>query len=428
MKKTSVLLLLSFLSANSWAVKLSDYTPYKFEALFTNPECETYYYNRPLTTVGGKTVDSKPDNVYCKQSDEGRSVSRKTSPQYRLTEWITAKSTKEIYMAYLSFSSKNIAEALCEAVGNGVKVTIVLDHGDPDAPSTTPAAENLRKCNSDQSLVNINYRGSTGGLGYAHNKILMVNPNSKSEVKIVFSSGNMSSGTSINHENWNFVTTSPESYFAQTHKCAVDGMIEAGFSKAEFNAYLNQCRSKIKAEPESDIKVFFIPTDAKSALATFNSAGNRSKSIEGMSHRLSGEIARSVQSFIKKGIPVKFIMDDDVYWSIKRREDIGRNTSIEAARIFRDLVKVGMQIKFLQTNQIIFQLQHNKFMIFNFSNGGAVFNGAGNFTSAAFTKNYENFYYITIPEVVQAYKTQYDKYYNEMATSESEMTKEYVLP
>ena len=99
--KLKVLLLLSIVSGNSYAVKLADYKPFQFEALFTNPVCETYNYDRAVITHSGKTVNSKPDDVYCKPADEAASVARKNSPQYRLVEWITAKDTKEIHAAYL---------------------------------------------------------------------------------------------------------------------------------------------------------------------------------------------------------------------------------------------------------------------------------------------------------------------------------------
>jgi hypothetical protein len=42
--------------SSAHAVKLSDYKPFAFEALFTNPVCETYAYDRPLITNSGKTV------------------------------------------------------------------------------------------------------------------------------------------------------------------------------------------------------------------------------------------------------------------------------------------------------------------------------------------------------------------------------------
>jgi hypothetical protein len=426
MKKT-IVLLLCLNSINSWAVKLSDYKPFKFEPLFTNPVCATYSYATPVITTNGSTVSSKPKNVYCKPSDEEASVARNTSPQYRIIEWVSDKETKELYLAYLSFSSKNVTAALCNAVKKGVKISIVLDGGEDalDHPVLNPSAEGLKKCG--ENLVKVTYRGSTTGLGYAHNKILMVNPGAKVS-KILFSSGNMTSGTSINHENWNFITTSGDSYFSQAHKCVIESMIDSGDTKANFAKSLNACRSLIKAEQETDIQVFFSPVDGDKALQKVTEAGNKAKLIEAMSHRFSGQLAALYMKLLDDKKPIKFILDDDIYWSVKRRENIGRNTSIEAFKIYKDLINKGMNTKFLQTNQNVFQLQHNKFMIFTFDQGGAVFNGAGNFTTAAFTKNFENFYYITIPEVVNAYNTQYDLYFDKMATSEEEMPRDYVLP
>ena len=423
--KLKVLLLLSIVSGNSYAVKLADYKPFQFEALFTNPVCETYNYDRAVITHSGKTVNSKPDDVYCKPADEAASVARKNSPQYRLVEWITAKDTKEIHAAYLSFSSKNVLNAMCSALKSGVKMKLVLDGGDEAEVEVNKDAESLKKCGD----ITVTYRGSTGGLGYAHNKIMIVNPNDKKTTKIVFSSGNMTSGTSINHENWNFVTTSPESYFAKAHVCVIDAMIEAGDTKKNFAAHLNNCRSKIEARPETDITVYFAPVDGKIALEKVTEAAKSSTLVEAISHRLSGAIAKLFADLLQSKKDIKFILDDDIYWAEKLKKDVGRNTKIEAFRIYNELINKGMNTKFLQTNQNVYQLQHNKFMIFTFNNGkGAVFNGAGNMTTAAFTKNFENFYYITIPEVVEAYNEQYDLYFNKMATKAEDMPRDYVLP
>lgn len=424
MKNALAVVALSLMTSNAFAVKLSDYKPFIFEPLFTNPECETYNYDRPLITNSGKTVISKPDNVYCKPSDEQASVSRSLSPQYRLKEWISSSDTKDLYLAYLSFSSKNIVTALCEAVKRGVNITMVLDTGEKKEPNKD--AESLKTCGSGK--VSVSYRGSTGGLGYAHNKIMIVNPGS-AVTKIVYSSGNMTTGTSTNHENWNFITTSGESYFAKTHTCVVESMISAGDTTENFKTSLNECRSKIKAEPETDIQVYFAPVDGAQALAAVTKAGNEASNISAISHRFSGALARLYGELLAKGKPIKFILDDDIYWAETLKQDIGRNTKLEAFKITNDLIRKGMKTKFLQTNQNVFQLQHNKFMIFNFENGsGAVFNGAGNFTTAAFTKNFENFYLITIPEVVEAYRVQYKKYFDEMATSAADMPRDYVLP
>lgn len=425
--KNLLALLLSIIATNSYAVKLSDYRPFVFEPMFTNPVCLTYSYGRPVLTESGKTVMAKPQNVYCKPADEAASVARVNSPQYRIVEWITDSNTKVLYLAYLSFSSKNVIKALCSAAQRGVKISMVLDGGEvPAQPALNKDAESLKSCAAPGS-VTVTYRGSTQGLGYAHNKIMIVNPGT-AVTKILFSSGNMTSGTSTNHENWNFVTTSGVSYFAQAHKCAVEAMILAGDTKTNFAKSLNDCRAKISTQPETDIAVFFSPVDGPKAMALVTQAATSTQSIKAMSHRFSGQMAELFKKLLALKKPIKFILDDDIYWSAKRREDIGRNTSIEAFKLYNDLINQGMATKFLQTNQAVYQLQHNKFMIFSFADGGAVFNGAGNFTTAAFTKNFENFYYIKIPGVVEAYNKQYDLYYDKMATLAEDMPRDYVLP
>lgn len=412
-------------SMHSEAVKLSDYSPYKFEVLFTNPVCETYKYDRPVITVSGKTLTQKPQDVYCKPGDEDRSVARPNSPQYRLKEWIESKETKEIYLAYLSFSNTEIRDSLCLAIKNGVSVKIVID-GD-EKTDTNKNAESLKKC-GDKAKIETYYRGETGGLGYAHNKIMVINPGTET-VKVVFSSGNLSTGTSTNHENWNFVTTSGKSYFAAAHKCVVESMIDGGDTKANFKTSLNDCRAKIEAPPESDIQTFFAPVDGRAALKAVATQGDKSDLLEAMSHRLSGDMAKLFADLLEKKKEIRFILDDDIYWAMKFKKDVGRNMSVEAYRIYSALIEKGMNTRFLETNQNVFQLQHNKFVIFTEKGAGkAVFNGAGNFTSAAFNKNFENFYLITVPEVVEAYKKQYVKYFDEMATTEENMPRDYVLP
>lgn len=425
MKSISILIFFFWFVSNSWALKISDSKNFKFEVLFTNPICATYKYDRPMITHSGKNIDSKPINVYCKPSDEAASVSRTNSPQYRLIEWIESPETKEIYSAYLSFSAKNISNAMCRALKRGVKINMVLDRGSKTEVSVNRTAESLKKCGD----IVVTYRGSSGGLGYAHNKILMVNPNSKNVSKIVFSSGNLTGGTSINHENWNFVTVDSSSYFAQTHRCVILSMIEAGDKKTNFKNHLNECRSQIQALPESDIKVFFSPIDGKDAYSHVEEASHNAAEILGISHRFSGIIAELFVGLVGQKKNIKFILDDDIYWSEKLKKNIGRNTKYEAFKIYNELITKGMSTRFLQTNQNVYQLQHNKFFVFNFTNGdGAVFNGAGNMTTAAFTKNFENFYYITIPEVVDAYRKQYSLYFNKMATESEDMPRDYILP
>ncbi|MBY0515587.1 MAG: hypothetical protein K2P81_01675 [Bacteriovoracaceae bacterium] len=412
------------LSSLAQAAKLSDFSPYKFETLFTNPKCAEVKYDRPVLAEDGSTLTAKPKDVYCKASDMAPSASRTSSPQFRLIEWIEEPTTKEIFLAYLSFSNKPVADALCAAVKRGMKLTMVIDSAPEEDENGNSMAEGLKKCGTD---VTVHYRGQRNGLGYAHNKIFMVNPDDAKEVRLVFSSGNMSTGTAIHHENWNFITTSPKTHFIQAHKCVREGMINHGDSRKEFVAFMSECRKNIKVKEEDDIKSFFVPGQGKEAFATLTDLAKRAKHVSATAHRFSGDFVRLFTELLNLGQDVRLITDDDMYWSWKLRVDTGRNTRLEAYKVLplRDL---GLKMKFMETNQSQVFLQHNKFMVFEMSDEDVVFAGAGNFTSAAFDKNYENFYVIRNEEAVKAFKKQYSHFWNDLATAPEKMPRQNILP
>ncbi len=408
----------------SQAAKLSDYAPYEFEVLFTNPVCAEYKYDEPVEANDGSLLYAKPKNVYCKPSDLARSAARSTSPQRRLIEWISDESTEEVFMAYLSFSNQAVAEALCEAVGRGVKLTVVLDAEPEEEEEGNSLAEGLKRCGRG---VKVNYRGNREGLGYAHNKVFMVNPDDRRTVKIVYSSGNMTTGTAIHHENWNFVTTSPRTHFAQAHLCLREALLDHAESKAAFVTFMAECRQAIEVEEEEDIQSYFVPGQGRVAFEALSDLARRASRIDATAHRFSGNFVRLFDELLDAEKEIRLVTDDDMYWSWKLRRDIGRNMRTEAYKVF-DLVEKGLDIRFMETNHNQVYLQHNKYMIFELSRRDAVFAGAGNFTSAAFDKNMENFYVVTIPEVVRAFQQQYELFYGEMATPQEKMPKQNVMP
>jgi hypothetical protein len=406
------------------AAKMSDFSPYKYEVLFTNPVCAEYRYDRPVLAEDGTTLTAKPRDVYCKTSDVSTSAERSVSPQYRLIEWTNDPKTKEIFLAYLSFSNKPVADALCDAAKRGVKLTMVLDSAPEEDSTGNSLAEGIKKCGTN---VTTHYRGQRNGLGYAHNKIFMVNPTDKKEVRVVFSSGNMSTGTVIHHENWNFVTASPKTHFVQAHLCVREGMINHGDSKKQFSDFIASCRKAIPNAEETDLQTFFVPGEGRKAFDALRGLALQSTRIEAIAHRFSGDFVRLFTELLNKGKDTRLINDDDMYWSWKLREDTGRNTRIEAFKVLplRDL---GLKMKFLETNHQQVILQHNKFMVFELGAEDAVFTGAGNFTSAAFNQNFENFYIIRDQAVVKAFQAQYARLWNQMATSPEKMPRQNILP
>ncbi len=406
------------------AANLSDLRPYEFEVLFTNPVCAEYRYPTPVLANDGTTLEAKPRNVYCKSSDLAASASRSISPQFRLIEWTNDPATKEIFMAFLSFSNEDVGRALCAAVRRGVKLGIVLDAEPDEEAEGNRLAEGLKQCGPG---VQVYYRGNRGGIGYAHNKLFLVNPSDARQVRVVFSSGNMTTGTALHHENWNFVTTSPRSHFAQAQLCLRDSLINHAETKAAFVAAMASCRAAIATPEEDDIKSFFVPGEGRKAFNAIKSMAEAAERVDVTAHRFSGDFVRLFDALLTGGKNIRMVTDDDMYWTWKLRRDIGRNMRTEAYKVM-DLRAKGLDLRFLETNQNNVILQHNKYMIFELGARDAVFAGAGNFTSSAFSNNMENFYVMTAPEVVRAYQAQYEKFYGEMATAESRMPRDYVMP
>ena len=427
--------------------RLQDYKPYKYEVLFTDPECGVYTYTEEIKSVSGKVLKQKPQNVYCKNRyDLSRSGSRPQSPQYRLVEWINQPNVKEIFFTYLSFRNKTVKNALCEVAKKGVKIKFVMS-----STEDTTIAQELVACAPEN--IEMKTRGMEGDLGYAHNKFFIINPNSKSEFKVVFSSGNMTSGPVIHHENWNFITTNANSQFAQSHVCAMNAEWDevAGRSRNAYIKAISTCRSAIKAPVEKDIKVFFVPGEGepekfgqskKTAVDYLlngdTEAGtpgiNNAKRIWLACHRffyskMVSAISKRMSSKYKPDM--RIVCDDDTYYKAMDPDNAVGDTMPEEYYKMQGLVKQGAELKFMETNGDEHQLHHSKYLIFASKNSNAskntngdqpedftaVFTGSANLTGAGFNKNWENSYYITIPEVVYRFADHYVHTWENLATA-----------
>ena len=134
--------------------RLADYTPYKYEVLFTDPECGVYKYKATaqIKTKSGKPLIQKPENVYCKNRyDLSRSGSRSGSPQFRIIEWINDSATKEIFFTYLSFKNTAVKSALCAAAKRGVKIKFVISSTADKTAAQELVACSPEKCTDEES-------------------------------------------------------------------------------------------------------------------------------------------------------------------------------------------------------------------------------------------------------------------------------------
>jgi hypothetical protein len=405
-----------------------------FEVRFTNPVCKDYLYsaNQAVISVDGQTLTQKPKNTFCSRLDSAASASRPEAPQYKLIEWIRDADTKEIFFAYLSLSNKVVVEEVCKAIKDrSVKVTFVLD-------STTDLtrANELLACepgNGDPAYKpKLLKRGNIDGIGYAHNKIFFINPN-QGNIKLAVSSGNMSSGIVLHHENWLFIQPERDTYFTEAHRCLMKGQLDHYQSKAIYQTFIKDCRKQITYQPETDIQVFFVPGEGNQATQVIESSIKESQSIKLAAHRFGySRLINALKRELDSNGPasLQMIFDDDTYWA-GQGTPTGDNAAFEYTNAM-SLKSRGAQVKWMETNHSEHLLHHNKFLIFNMPQGSgkksAVFTGAGNFTGTAFSSNFENFYFIEMPSIVAAYNKQYDMMWSTLASDTGSLPKKDTLP
>jgi len=434
---------------------LSDYKPFKYEVLFTDPVCGVYKYNAPVYSQSGVLLTQKPENVYCKNKfDLRRSGDRISSPQYRIIQWIeqlvnSSSSEKEIFFTYLSFRNKAVKEALCSAAKKGVRINFVMS-----ATEDQTAAKELVACNPDN--VQMKTRGMEGGLGFAHNKFFIINPNSKREFKIVFSSGNMTSGPVIHHENWNFITTHAKSHFAQSHICAMraEWNDQSGRDRKAYIKAIRDCRASIAAPEEKDIKVFFIPGEGepesgitKKTAVEYLLYGDgefpgilNAKKIWMGCHRffyskMINALSKRMTSSAKPEL--RIVADDDTFYKVNDPNYTIGDTMPEEYYKLSQLSSKGAKIKYMETNGEEHQLHHSKYFLFakydknpsknTVDDFKSVFTGSANLTGAGFNKNWENSYYITIPSVVKAFAEHYVYTWDKLATAPEMLPKQGLI-
>ena len=305
-------------------------------------------------------------------------------------------------------------------------------------------------------------RGHTGryesnSLGWAHNKYFVVNPSDPDTIKFATGSGNLTSaGTASNHENWLFFDNVPtQSYLAQSTLCmkSMQESLEAQVGRREYAQMNEECLATIDPswKKARGIETYFVPGQGQKAInEKLIPAFSQSKKITVVTHLIGfpelfnrgmkcAASPRPVPSRCHMSIgsvpafgtdigeaEVRLITDDDIHWIMVGQTDengkVGYNQPWEA-RLVEDAEKSGVQTKFLQTahHDSYKQLQHNKIILFEGGPEEAVWTGAGNLTGTAMYSNFENYYYITIPSVVEAYKNQLNMMWNEMATGFKDM-------
>jgi HKD family nuclease len=389
----------------------------RFDVLFTNPSCRTYAYTTTPQAIDGSRLTEKPKDAYCTLADR-----REDGPVLtRFLSLAASPSTTEIQVASFSFSNQAVAEALCQAAEvRGAKISVIVD-----AQEKAAAINRLSAC-SKANPIELVRRGLEGDTGIFHDKFAIFRRGTGTST-IAFGSGNLGKGLSISHENWVFGEVAPSSYFAQRHGCAFQAARDHGGTLAGFAAALETCTLRIDAPPESDAQIFFAPAEGRDAANALVSLVANAERVDIAAHILSfSRLQRALVARLRQRpqTRVRIVLDDDTHW-IGKGLDVGENDPSEALFV-RELVQLGAEVRYVETNDSQHLLHHNKFLIAHRPREATtVFGGAGNFSDAAFTQNFESFYSFATRDVVERYVEQFEHLWTNLSTPEARMPAEH---
>ncbi len=368
------------------------------ELNFTNPKCQVYL--------------GKPQNAFCTREDLPRAQQNPTGPYQKILNLIKNKNNRRITLGTMTFSHKDVAQALCQAIKNKVEVTVMLDAG-----SEMSVAEQVASCGAEIVKVGVAEADDQRG-DLHHNKFLLVEADDRTT--LVFATANFSNpGLSINHESWTFVTEKDDSVLVQNHRCLISSLKKYTDNLAQFKSEMQICRTRSKQPGK--IESLFVPADSNLLMKFIDDNIKKSSRVLMTSNRYSFD--RITKAFsTSASTDSRAVFDDDLYWGGLQPTPDYVNEAVDAKKI-ESLEKTSVKVKFMQTSFGAAQKMHDKFIVFD----DIVVVGAGNFTSGGMTSNFENFYIIRDQKIAEQFKNQFE-YLWSIATARRQMPTEYSDP
>lgn len=429
----------------------------------------------------------KKKGVFCTGLD-AKAAAEFGGVEKELAEWANLPETKTIFVAYFSFSDKEVAKTLCDAANAGKKVRVFI-HRENWTVGSVPT---LRSCSPDN--LKVYPRGTQLGF-LQHAKIFLASPFDEPlplsmmpedqrggaadlVTRWTSSSANMSAfGTSLHFDNWLFFQAKTSERLAQENMCffnsiqsmknyapddggaefgqadldavekaRANAVAEAKANKAsdfaansegqkaaeamktdivrwDFSQRYDACIKQIQAPIHPEIQFFPVPNEyqvngqKRNAPQIWpklkNLLNNAQTEIKVISDRLtSGQVYGPLVNAKQRGVDVQVILDDDTLRVSKCNGGLQLDQVEYDAISMHSMIDGGVGVTFLDTNggnPPPPTLQHNKLMIIDRK---TLLQGAGNFTASAINingpGNFEHFYLIQVPEIVNAYLGAWD--------------------
>lgn len=369
------------------------------EPRFTNPQCQAY--------------EGKPRNAYCTRADVSRAQTQNEGPYKKVLELIKKRGVQKITLGTMTFSHKDVAQALCQAIRNRVEVTVLID-----SSAEMAVAESVAKCGARLYKVGTaepkDEEAPRGDLH--HNKFLLAE--SDKESTLVFSTANFSNpGLTINHEVWTFVSAKNDSEFMQNHQCLIESLKTYTDDMPRFKKDVQACRSRVQKDQNSVIDSLFVPADSARLMKLIDDNIRASSRVLLASNRYSYDKITSAIAAAKSR-DSRAIFDDDLYWGgVQPTEDYVRE-ALDAKKVAQ--LEKTAKVRFTQTSFGAAQKMHSKFIVLD----KMVIVGAGNYTYAGMSSNFENFYIIRDPVTIEKFKEQFE-YLWSISTPRNQMPKDY---
>lgn len=370
----------------------------QIELNFTNPKCQAY--------------EGKPQNAFCTRADLPRAQTNPNGPYQKVLSLLKNKNNKHITLGTMTFSHKDVATALCQAIKNRVGVTVLIDAG-----SEMATAEQVESCGGE--LVKIGAAETDDQRGdLHHNKFLLVEATDKTT--LVFATANFSNpGLTINHESWTFVTDTENAQIMQDHRCLIAALKNYRGKLPLFRQELAECRKNRK--PQVKIESLFVPADSAKLVKLIEENIKKSSRVLMTSNRYSFD--RITKAFATSAsTDSRALFDDDLYWGGIQPTADYVNEAVDARKV-EQLEKTGAKVKFMQTSFGAAQKMHAKFILFD----DLAIIGAGNFTASGMMSNFENFYVIRDVKSLELFKAQFE-YLWSIASTRKQMPKDYTDP
>ena len=252
----------------------------------------------------------------------------------------------------------------------------------------------------------------------------MINPRSASP-RIVFSSGNLSSGVVLHHENWHFLRVSAHD-FARAHICLIDGMLD--HYKRSKNTRLHQGVPRLREQgEESDLKTFFVPGDGSRAAGTSRKAFARRRSSDSSpTASRTASFAASSTDAPEARRPSRSSPSTTTSGGPGTVSNLPRTppTSSSTCR-----PSAGGRRRPLHGDEQRRRTTSTTTSSWSSDGDKATACSRARATSpgTAFSDNFENFYYISVPHVVEAMKAQHEHLWS-LATPAENLPKTNVQP